>query len=134
MSTSSPNAGPDRAQASVGELLADATRNFSTLLRQEVNLAKAELRQESRTVGVVAGMFTAAAIAALLTLLFVSHALWWALSNVMDQGWAALIVAVIWAVIAAVLAGRARGQLRSMRTLPRTKQTAHEIPDAVRGR
>ncbi|MEH0826741.1 MULTISPECIES: phage holin family protein [unclassified Micromonospora] len=126
--------GPDKTQASIGELLADATRNFSTLLRKEVELAKAEVREEARSLGMVAGMFVAAAIAALLTLVFLSHALWWALSNVMDQGWAALIVAVIWAVIGAVLAAKARQQLRTVRTLPRTKQTAHEIPDAVRGR
>jgi hypothetical protein len=125
---------PDRAQASVGELLADATRNFSRLLRQEVDLAKAEVREEVRTIGTVAAMFAAAAIAALITLLFLSHALWWGLSNVMDQGWAALVVAVIWAVIGAVLAARARGQLRAIRTLARTKQTARDIPDAVRGR
>ncbi|MEH0938139.1 phage holin family protein [Micromonospora psammae] len=136
MSTSFPSGtgGPDKSQASVGELLADASRNFSLLMRQEVDLAKAELREEARTVGTTAGMFAAAAIAALLTLLFVSHALWWGLSNVMDQGWAALIVAVLWAVIGGVLASRARTQLRTIRTLARTKETAREVPDAVRGR
>ncbi|GIJ22670.1 phage holin family protein [Micromonospora lutea] len=126
--------GADRTQASIGELLADASRNFSTLLRKEVDLAKAELRQEARSVGTVAGMFAAAAVAGLLTLIFVSHALWWGLSNVMDQGWAALIVAVIWAVIGTVLASRARKQLGTIKPLPRTRQTAQEIPDAVRGR
>ncbi|KAB1909266.1 phage holin family protein [Micromonospora sp. AMSO1212t] len=134
MSTPSDADRPERAQSSVGELLADATRNFSLLLRQEIDLAKAEVREEVRTIGTVAAMFAAAGIAALITLLFLSHALWWGLSNVMDQGWAALIVAVIWAVIGAVLASRARGQMRSIRTLSRTKQTAREIPDAARGR
>ncbi|NYF59845.1 phage holin family protein [Micromonospora purpureochromogenes] len=126
--------GPDKTQASIGELLADATRNFSYLLRKEVELAKAEAREEARSFGMVAAMFAAAAIAALLTLVFLSHALWWALSNVMDQGWAALIVAIIWAVIGAVLASRARRQLRTVTALGRTRQTAQEIPDAVRGR
>ncbi len=134
MSAPATGDGPERAQASVGELLADATRNFSLLLRQEVDLAKAELREEARTIGVVAAMAVAAAVAGLLTLLFLSHALWWGLSNVMDQGLAALLVAIIWAVITGVLAGRARRQLKSVRTLARTKQTAREIPDAVRGR
>ncbi|MEH1055506.1 phage holin family protein [Micromonospora sp. CPCC 206171] len=133
-STMGPGGGSDKAQASIGELLADATRNFSYLLRKEVELAKAEVREEVRSLGMVAAMFAAAAIAALLTLVFLSHALWWALSNVMDQGWAALIVAIIWAVIGAVLASRARKQLRTVKAVPRTKQTAHEIPDAVRGR
>ncbi|MBQ0893562.1 phage holin family protein [Micromonospora sp. U56] len=129
-----PGGGSGKTQASIGELLADATRNFSYLLRKEVELAKAEVREEVRSLGMVAGLFAAAAIAALLTLVFLSHALWWALSNVMDQGWAALIVAIIWAVIGAVLASRARKQLRTVKAVPRTKQTAQEIPDAVRGR
>ncbi|MFE0590737.1 phage holin family protein [Micromonospora echinospora] len=126
--------GNDKAQQSIGQLLADASRDLSTLLRQEVQLAKAELRQEARTAGTVAAMVAAAAIAALLTLLFLSHALWWGLSNVMDQSWAALIVAVLWAVVGGVLAVRARKQLSAIRTLPRTKQTAQQIPDALRGR
>ncbi|XTZ17483.1 phage holin family protein [Micromonospora echinospora] len=126
--------GNDKAQQSIGQLLADASRDLSTLLRQEVQLAKAELRQEARTAGTVVAMVAAAAIAALLTLLFLSHALWWGLSNVMDQGWAALIVAVLWALVGGVLAVRARKQLSAIRTLPRTKQTAQEIPDALRGR
>ncbi|MEH1014790.1 phage holin family protein [Micromonospora sp. CPCC 206060] len=126
--------GDDKAQHSIGQLLADASRDLSTLLRQEVQLAKAELRQEARTAGTVAAMVAAAAIAGLLTLLFLSQALWWGLSNVMDQGWAALIVAVLWGIGGGVLAARARRQLSAIRTLPRTKQTAQKIPDALRGR
>lgn len=120
---------------SVGDLLGDVTRDFSTLVRKEVELAKAELREEAGQAGKVGGMFGGAALAGFLTVLFVSYALWWGLSNVMDQGWAALIVAVIWAVVTGVLLGRARkekAQLRSV--LPRTRQTAGEIPDAMRGR
>jgi hypothetical protein len=132
--TRSPERTNERSQASVGELLGVVTRDFSTLMRQEVDLAKAELRQEVRTAGKVGGMFAGVAIAGLLTLLFLSYALWWGLSNVMDQGWAALIVAVIWAVIGAVLYARARPQLRAIRPLPRTTQTAREIPNAVKGR
>lgn len=124
----------ERSQASIGELLGEVSRDFSTLLRQEVELAKAELREEARTAGMVGAMFGGAALAGLLTLLFLSCALWWGLSNVMDQGWAALIVAVIWALVGGVLLSRARGRMKTIRTLPRTKQTARQIPDAVRGR
>jgi Putative Actinobacterial Holin-X, holin superfamily III len=124
----------ERSQASVGQLLGEVTRNFSTLVRQEVDLAKAELREEAKTSGMVAGMFAGAGVAGLLTLLFLSYALWWGLSNVMDQGWAALIVAALWAVIGAVLFARARRQMRQIRPLPRTAQTARQIPNAARGR
>jgi hypothetical protein len=48
-------------------------------------------------------MLAGAAFAACMTLLFASIAVWWGLSNVMDQSWAALIVTAIWAVVCALL-------------------------------
>ncbi|MFE9655566.1 phage holin family protein [Micromonospora sp. NPDC006431] len=120
---------------SVGELLGDVTRDVSTLFRQEVELAKAELREEASQAGKAGGMFGGAALAGFLTVLFVSYAAWWGLSNVMDQSWAALIVAGVWAVIAAVLLAIGRTKLRQLRAvLPRTQQTARQMPDALRGR
>jgi hypothetical protein len=125
----------ERTQASVGELLGDVTRDMSTLVRKEVELAKAELREEVSQAGKAGGMFGAAGLAGFLAVLFVSYALWWGLSNTMDQGWAALIVAVLWAAVAGGLFINARTQLRRARAvLPRTKQTARELPDALRGR
>ncbi|MBQ0906444.1 phage holin family protein [Micromonospora sp. U21] len=125
----------ERAQASVGDLLGDVTRDLSTLMRKEVELAKAELREEASQAGKAGGMFGGAGLAGFLAVLFVSYAVWWGLSNTMDQGWAALIVAVIWAVVAGGLFISARSQLQRARAvLPRTKQTAREMPDALRGR
>ncbi|MET7373003.1 phage holin family protein [Micromonospora arida] len=125
----------ERTQASVGELIGDVTRDMSTLVRKEVELAKAELREEASQAGKAGGMFGAAGLAGFLTVLFVSYALWWGLSNTMDQGWAALIVAVLWAAVAGGLFINARTQLKRARAvLPRTKQTARELPDALRGR
>lgn len=125
----------ERSQASVGELLGDVTRDMSTLVRKEVELAKAELREEVSQAGKAGGMFGGAALAGFLAVLFVSYALWWGLSNTMDQGWAALIVAVLWAAVGGGLFLNARTQLKRARAvLPRTKQTARELPDALRGR
>ncbi|MBQ0981195.1 MULTISPECIES: phage holin family protein [Micromonospora] len=125
----------ERTQASVGELLGDVTRDMSTLVRKEVELAKAELREEVSQAGKAGGMFGGAGLAGFLAVLFVSYALWWGLSNTMDQGWAALIVAVLWAAVAGGLFINARTQLKRARAvLPRTKQTARELPDALRGR
>ncbi|MET8349702.1 MULTISPECIES: phage holin family protein [unclassified Micromonospora] len=125
----------ERTQASVGDLLGDVTRDLSTLMRKEVELAKAELREEASQAGKAGGMFGGAGLAGFLAVLFVSYAVWWGLSNTMDQGWAALIVAVIWAVVAGGLFINARSQLQRARAvLPRTKQTAREMPDALRGR
>ncbi|KAB1924668.1 phage holin family protein [Micromonospora noduli] len=125
----------ERTQASVGELLGDVTRDVSTLMRKEVELAKAELREEVSQAGKAGGMFGGAGLAGFLAVLFLSYALWWGLSNTMDQGWAALIVAVIWAAVAGGLFINARTQLKRARAvLPRSKQTARELPDALRGR
>lgn len=123
----------DPAQASIGELLSSVTRDTSTLVRQEIELAKVELRQEVRTAGRVAGMFGGAALGALMVLLFLSYALWWGLSNVMDQGWAALVVAALWALIAGVLIAVARQQARSLKALPQTTDSVRRLPGAVRG-
>jgi 1,4-dihydroxy-2-naphthoate octaprenyltransferase len=70
-----------------------------------------------------------------MTILFLSIALWWGLSNVMDQGWAALIVGVIWAIIAAVLYAQGRSNMRSVHPKPeRTVETVKQVPDALKGR
>jgi Putative Actinobacterial Holin-X, holin superfamily III len=126
--------GVDVSQASVGDLLSGVTRDLSTLMRQEVELAKAELRQETTKAGKAAGAFAGAGFAGYMVLLFLSFALWWGLSNVMDQGWAALIVALIWAVAGAVLYAMGRSRARQIRGLPRTTETVREVPDALRGR
>lgn len=123
----------DAAQASVGDLFGEITRDMSTLVRQEVQLAKAELRQETTKAGKAAGMFGGASLAGYMVVLFLSFALWWGLANVIDQGWAALIVAVIWAVIAAVLFAVARTRMRQIRGLPQTAETAREVPAALKG-
>jgi hypothetical protein len=119
---------------SVGELIGNVTRDLSTLMRQELALAQAELKQEATKTGKAAGALTGAGIAAWFVLLFLSIALWAGLSNVMDSGWAGLIVAVIWAVIAAVLYVVGRARLREVRPTPeRTVDTLSTVPDALKG-
>jgi len=126
--------GVEVSQSSIGDLLGEVTHDLSTLMRQEVELAKAELRQEASKAGKAAGMFGGAALAGYMVLLFLSFALWWGLANVMDQGWAALIVAMLWAVIGAVLYAVARNNAREVRGLRQTAETVREVPDALKGR
>jgi VIT1/CCC1 family predicted Fe2+/Mn2+ transporter len=112
---------------SIGELFSDVSKDLSTLMRQEVELAKAELRQEASKAGKASAMLVGAGVAGLLLLIFASAALMWALAAVMPTGWAALIVAVIWAIIAAILAQVGRTRLKSVNAVPeRTVQTVKE--------
>ena len=126
---------PDVGEVSVGQLLGEVTRDLSTLMRQEMELAKAEIKQEVAKTGKGAGMLGGAGFAGYMVLLFLSIALWWALANVMNEAWAALIVAVLWAVVGAVLYARGRAQLRAVHPKPeQTVDTLKQVPDALKGR
>ncbi|WP_423464486.1 phage holin family protein [Promicromonospora sp. MS192] len=118
---------------SLGELVSEVTSDLSTLVRQEVALAKAEATESARRAGKGAGMFGGAGVAGHMVLLFASLALWWALGSVLGGGWGALVVAAVWAVVAAVLALRGRAELRAVRGVPQTAETVRKIPDALRG-
>jgi hypothetical protein len=102
------------------------------LLRQEVDLAKAEVREEAAKAGRAGGMFGGAGVAAHMVLVFVSLAIWWGLSRAIDAGWAAIIVAAIWAIVSAALYAGGRKQLGRLRGLPRTVETVKEIPPALK--
>jgi ABC-type multidrug transport system fused ATPase/permease subunit len=126
---------PDVENASLGDLVGEVTRDLSTLMRQELELAKAELRQEAVKSGKAAGALGTAGLAGYMVLLFLSFALWWGLANVMDAGWAALIVAALWAIAAFIFYAVGRQKLRQVRATPqRTVDTLKEVPDALRGR
>lgn len=120
-------------QQSVGELVGEVGRDLSTLIRQEIELARAEATQSARRAGKGAGMFGGAGIAGHMVLVFLSLALWWVLGSVLGGGWSALIVAAVWALLAAVLAVRGRGELRSVEGMPQTADSVKKIPDALRG-
>jgi hypothetical protein len=112
---------------SLGEIISDISDGLSDLFRKEVDLAKAEIRTEASKAGKAAGMFGGAGVAAWLTAIMLSFALTFGLGNVMDLGWAAFIVAVIWAIIAAVLFVVARGKAKEVSPVPRqTVETLKE--------
>ena len=129
----SPAGYDTRSTASVGELLSDVSRDFSTLIRQEVDLAKAEVKESAVKAGKGAGMFAGAGLGAHMVLLFLSIALWWGLGDATGHAISALIVAVIWAIIAAALAMIGRRELTTMTGLSRTTETVAKIPPAVKG-
>jgi Flp pilus assembly protein TadB len=120
------------ATTSLGDLLAEVTRDISTLMRQEVELAKAELRQSATKAGKGAGLFAGAGVAGHMTLLFLTIALWWALGYLVGNAWSALIVAVLWGIVAAVLALRGKKEMEAIRGIPDTVDTLKEIPDALK--
>jgi hypothetical protein len=137
VSSSIPEPAPSAAHqkadnASLGELLGDVTRDLSTLMRQEVELAKAELKQSATKAGKGSGMLAGAGVAGHFVLVFLSLGLMFALGALMPLDWAALIVAVVWGIIAAVLASIGRKELKQIKGLPQTGETLSEIPPTLK--
>jgi len=117
----------------IGQILGDVSRDVSTLMRQEVALAKAELRQSGTQAGKGIGMYVGAAVAGMLFLVFLSVCVWWALGGLIGRGWSALIVAVVWAIVAAILAMVGKKEFERIRGLPQTAETMSKVPNALKG-
>ena len=126
--------GQDVSNTSVGEMIGQVTQDLSLLMRQEFDLAKAEVKQEITKTGKAAGLLGGAGFAGYMVLLFGSIAAWWGLANVMDQGWAALIVTGVWAVVGALLYAVGRGRMKQVNPKPeQTVETVKELPDTLKG-
>lgn len=112
--------------ASLGQLISEATHDMSELVRKEVQLAKVELREEATTAARAGAKVGAAGLAAYLALLLTAFALAWGLAEFIPAGFAFLIVAIVFAAVGAVLYSDGRKQLKKMRPLPETKQSLKE--------
>jgi hypothetical protein len=103
------NGARDRPTA---ELMKELTDQTTTLVRKEIELAKAELAEKGKTAGVGAGMFGVAGLFGVGAFAAVTTCLIWALSTALAGWLAALIVAVVYAAIAGVLALRAKKSIQ----------------------
>lgn len=124
---------------SIGEIASDVLDNASTLIRQELDLAKAEVKQSATQAGKGAGMLAGAGVAGHLMLISLTLTVWWALAVAIGDseepalGWSGLIVTIIWAVVAAVLALVGKNELSNVQGIPRTQDTVKKIPNAATG-
>jgi uncharacterized membrane protein YqjE len=102
----------DLRERPVGELLKELSNQTTTLVRQELELAKAEMAEKGKQAGLGAGMFGGAGLVGLLALGALTTCVIAALATAMELWLAALIVAVVYAAIAGALAlaGRKKTQ------------------------
>jgi hypothetical protein len=119
---------PREPDASLPELLSRLISQSSTLFREELQLAKTELRQEIRKAGRAGGMFGAAAATGFLAVLLLSFAAAWGLGDLTEQPWLGfLIVGVIWAIVAGVLAMQGKSAADEVdASLPETTKSVKE--------
>jgi uncharacterized membrane protein YqjE len=127
MSHQAHEPGQTADQRSLGEIVGDVAQDLSTLIKQEMDLAKVEIKEEVTKAGKGAGLLGGAGLSAYLVLLFLSLTVVFALDEAMPLWLAALIVTVVWGVVAAVLAVTGRSALKkSNPELPKTQQTLKE--------
>ncbi len=120
--------------ASIGTIVSQLSSDFTTLMKQEVELAKAEVASSAKAAGMGVGLYGGTGFAVYFSALFVSIALWWWVGSSIGLGWSALVGAAVWALIGAVLALRARRSFKTMSGMTQTVDTARQIPDALKGK
>ena len=119
--------GQDMRDRGVGELVKELAGQTSTLVRQEIQLAQAELSAKGKVAGRGAGQLAGAAVAALLALGALTACLIAALDTALPLWLAALIVTLLWGVIGAVLASRGKKEItQATPPVPQTVETVKE--------
>jgi predicted lipid-binding transport protein (Tim44 family) len=127
--TASPDA-PELRERPVGELLKQLAEETSTLVRQEMDLAKAEMAAKGKQAGLGAGMLGGAGLVGLLALGALTACLIAALATTMSTWLAALIVAVVYAMVAGALALIGRSRIKDA-TPPVPEQTQDSVKEDV---
>ena len=133
MATSSDRGDPARdelREQSVGELLGRLAQETSTLVRQELQLARAEMTAKGRRLGPGIGMVGAAGVVGLLALGALTAFFILALDGVMPNWLAALIVALVYAAIAGALYYTGREKVDDATPL-KPEQTVETVKEDV---
>jgi uncharacterized membrane protein YqjE len=114
----------------IGELLKQLSEETTTLVRQELELAKAEMAQKGKQAGMGAGMFGGAGVAALLGLAALTAVAIVALDAAMPLWLAAVIVGLLWLAVAGVLALQGKRKVQAA-TPPVPEQTQESVKEDV---
>jgi MFS family permease len=130
MSAADSSNGQDLRDRPLGDLVKQLAEQTSTLVRQEVDLAKAEVAQKGQQAGKGAGLIGAAAVIGLLAAGALTAFLIMLLDGALANWLAALVVAVVFGAIAAVLALQGRNRIRAA-TPAKPEQTVETVKEDV---
>lgn len=117
------------AEPSLGELIGAATSDLSDLFRSEIELAKVEIKEEVKTAGQAGAFMGAAGVLGYLTLTLLCFAAAWGLAEVIPEGFAFLIVAVVVGAVAGALFLTGKKRLDEFEPVP--TQTVETIQEDV---
>jgi hypothetical protein len=125
--------GPNGSEPTVGQLVANASKDLSGLVRGELELAKTELKKTAVAAGTGAGMFAAAAFLALLAIILLSIAAAYGLTALgLHPAWAFLIVAGFYLLVGAVLVFVGMRALKSAKGPQRAIETSKESVEVLK--
>ncbi len=114
-------------EPTLGELVSTATRDLSTLIRTEVQLAKVEIKREVTAAGKGAGLFGGAGFSGLMALIFLSIAAAYGISWLgIGLGWGFFIVGLLYLVVAAVLAFTGKKKIAQVGAPEKTIETVKD--------
>jgi len=130
MAETNGNGGEDLRDRPIGDLLKQLSEQTTSLVRHELELAKAEVSEKGKKAGAGAGMFGGAGVSALLGLGALTAAAIMLLDNAMSTQLAALIVGVVWLAIAGVLALQGRNKVQEA-TPPVPEQATESVKEDV---
>jgi len=123
--------GNDLRDRPTSELLKQLSDQTTSLVRQEIELAKLEVREKGRKAGMGAGMFGAAGVLGLYAVGGLTATIILALATFLPGWVAALIVTAIYGAIAGILALRGRSEVREA-TPPMPEQAVETTKEDVR--
>ncbi|MEA2333490.1 MAG: hypothetical protein QOH58_3628 [Thermoleophilaceae bacterium] len=120
----------DLRERPTGELLKELSDHTTTLVKQEIDLAKAELSEKGKQAGMGVGMFGGAGLFGVLALAALTTCVIAALDTAMPLWLAALIVAAVYAAVAGVLALQGRNKVQEAAP-PVPEQTKESVKEDV---
>jgi len=131
-----PVDGPFEGEPTIGRLVTDASRDISSLITQEIQLAKSELKVSVKAGGVGVGLFAAAAFVAVLAIIMLSVAFAYLIhwnGDGLDLQWAFLIVFGVYLIVAALLGFVGYRKFKQVGPPDKAIEQGKEIPKALRG-
>ena len=128
---------PSPEDPTIGRLVADATRDISTLVSKEIQLAKSELKVSIRAGGMGAALFAAAAFLLLLAVIMLSLAIVYLIhwnGSGLSLHWAYLIVFALYVLIAGLLGWVGLKKVKQVKAPEKAIEQGKEIPRALKGK
>jgi hypothetical protein len=121
----------------IGRLVTDASRDISSLVRKEIELAKSEIKVSAKAGGLGIGMFAAAGFIAVLAIIMLSVAIAYLIhwnGDGLDLHWAFLIVFAFYLLLAGLLVFLGVRSVKKVKAPEKAIEQGRQIPQALKGK